>query len=272
MQVFLIEENLNKNFFKRFFRIIKIEDDRIILNYEIEKMNFNKKVKTVQKIKEFLDLSSSNKVIISNNLKKDSDFVNLLYSKEIDIIRGKYLFKALINKFIENICIENNLKKEETQIGITVNNADEWAYAKIETLAKEFKAITIVTNHINKFKNIQQKFLEEQGIILTVTNNKKKALAKANIILNIDFPEELINKYCIYDNAILINLEEKIKINKKRFNGKIINDYKIKLKNNSQIELDLKQEKYKNFDVKDLAEIYVINSQKEIENIIISEK
>ena len=50
---------------------------------------------------------------------------------------------------------------------------------------------------------------------------------KSQIILNIDFPQELINKYNIYDDAVIVNLKGNIKINKKRFNGLNINNYEI---------------------------------------------
>ena len=50
---------------------------------------------------------------------------------------------------------------------------------------------------------------------------------KSQIILNIDFPNELINKYNINDDAIIVNIRGKIKINKKRFNGLNINEYEI---------------------------------------------
>ena len=79
----------------------------------------------------------------------------------------------------------------------------------------------------------------------------------------------MINRYTIYDNTIIINIEESIKIKKKRFNGKIINGYKIKLKKDSQIYNDLNQEKYEEFDLKDLVECYIINNNSEIENILI---
>ena len=50
---------------------------------------------------------------------------------------------------------------------------------------------------------------------------------KSQIILNIDFPNELINKYNIQDEAIIVNLKAKIKINRKRFNGLNISNYEI---------------------------------------------
>jgi len=68
--------------------------------------------------------------------------------------------------------------------------------------------------------------------MITVSNNKRKSLAKAKIILNIDFPEEMLNKYIINKKAILINIEGKVKINNKTFNGVNINYYNIEINNN----------------------------------------
>ena len=45
---------------------------------------------------------------------------------------------------------------------------------------------------------------------INISNNKKKCLRRKEIIINIDFPEELINKYNIYEKAIIINIEENI--------------------------------------------------------------
>ena len=44
------------------------------------------------------------------------------------------------------------------------------------------------------------------GIILNLSNNRNKSLIKAEIIINVDFPEEIINKYNIYNNAIVVNI------------------------------------------------------------------
>lgn len=63
--------------------------------------------------------------------------------------------------------------------------------------------------------------------MITVTNNKKKSLKNAKIILNIDFPKETINKYNIFDEAIIVNLDGDVKIDKKRFSGININNYEI---------------------------------------------
>lgn len=108
-----------------------------------------------------------------------------------------------------------------------INDLTDIEFENIKTLARKYKTINIVTNHIEKFKNLEKQLQENEGIIITITNNKKKSLMKSQIILNIDFPKELINKYNIQDEAIIVNVRGNIKINKKRFNGLNINDYEI---------------------------------------------
>ena len=72
--------------------------------------------------------------------------------------------------------------------------------------------------------------------MLNISNNKKKSLLNTETILNIDFPEELINKYKIYDKAIIVNLNEKIILKSKRFNGININYYRINIPDEYKID------------------------------------
>lgn len=51
-----------------------------------------------------------------------------------------------------------------------------------------------------------------------------------------DFPEETINKYRIYDNALVLNISDKIDINSKRFNGINVNYYKIRFPDKYKLE------------------------------------
>ncbi len=156
------------------------------------------------------------------------ELVNLFKSNNINIFDGRWLINYIAYDIINYIIEENKIKKEETEISILVNYLDDTSIENIKLLAKEFKRINIVTNHINKLKKIEQDIYDEFGIMLTITNNKKKSLKNARIILNIDFPKETINKYNIFDEAIIINLDGDVKIDKKRFSGININDYEIK--------------------------------------------
>ena len=269
MQVFLIEDVNNPNFLKKIIKKAELVDDKILINYDIEKLKISRKLRVFFKIKNILDSNNTKNIILSKKLKKDQEFVNLFYSNNFNIINGKNLLKKITIPIIENICKKNNLKSQEKQISITINTVNTFGIDCVKNLSKKFKTLNVVTNNINYFRTLKEKLWEEEGIIITLTNNKKKALSKSDIILNVDFPEEAINKYIIFDEAILVNLEENVKIKKKRFNGKIVNDYKIKAKENSELEKFLQKNEYKNFEINDLTEVYITNNPKEIKNIII---
>lgn len=149
------------------------------------------------------------------------------------------------------------MKKEEINLSILINDLTDIEFENIKKLAQSYKNVNIVTNHIEKFKKLEEQLMEE-GIVITISNNKKKSLMKSQIILNVDFPKELINKYMINDEAIIVNIPEKIKINKKRFNGILIKNYDIDFRN------DLKEEKYlaeDNFYLKDIYEAQLYRKQ-----------
>lgn len=269
MQVFLIEEAINPSFLKRLIKKAELTDDKILINFDMKKAKFSHKIKVFIKIKEILNSNNVKNVILSKKLKNDTEIVNLFYSNNFNIINGKNLFKKLAIQIIENVCLKNNLKSQEKQISIAINSVDTFSINCVRILSKKFKTLNVVTNNINYFKPLKEKLWNEDGIIITLTNNKKKALSKSDIILNVDFPEEVINRYVVFDEAILINLEEDVKIKKKRFCGKIINNYEIKAKEISELEEFLGRREYKNYDIKDLTEVYIVKNPKEIQNIII---
>lgn len=269
MIVFFIDEIKKVSIFKSLFKNIVVNEDKIMLHCQYEKLGLKSKKKIVDKITRVLNNENVKRVIISKKLKKDKYFTNLIYSNGFDIVDGKNLMKKLVNQIIDKVCIENKIESQNANISISINNLNGLEMNSIYLLAKKFKSLNIVTNNTNYFIKLKEKLWNEEGIIITLTNNKKKALAQSNIILNVDFPEEMINKYTIYGNGILINLEENVRIKKKRFNGKIINDYEVKVKENTEMEKITKDKKYINFDIRDILEIYLKNSPEEIQNLII---
>lgn len=139
-----------------------------------------------------------------------------------------------------------------------INDLTDIEFENIKDLARKYKTINIVTNHIEKFKKLEKQLQENEGIIITITNNKKKSLMKTQIILNVDFPKELINKYNIRDDAIIVNVRGKIKINKKRFNGLNINDYEINFRDNKKDEKAISNKYY----LKDMYESELYKNQR----------
>ena len=65
-----------------------------------------------------------------------------------------------------------------------------------------------------------------------------------------DFNKQILNKYKINENAIIVNLEGNMKIEEKRFNGINVNDYEIAVGREDIIW----RENMKSFRIKDLLE------------------
>ena len=78
--------------------------------------------------------------------------------------------------------------------------------------------------------------MRRSGILIAVSNNKRKALKDAKIIINLDFNNKEINQYRINENAIIINCIQK-KLDLHCFNGIIINDIEIMIEKKEQYEL-----------------------------------
>ena len=254
--MYYIEETDKPNFFEEKFLRVKLEVDKIILPMNVDKLNPKKTDILAKKTLKILEKANSKKVVISKNIQNIKEYTELIKKSELEIIDGKWLYKILTPEILEYILNKENIRSEETNLYILINDLTEIALQTIKRLANTYKSINIITNHIEKFKKIEETMAKELGIAMTVMNNKKKGLAKAKMILNFDFPKELLNKYNIYEKAIIVNLQGNIKIAKKRFEGIVINDYEIEIVNPQEYHLEDK--KYK---IKELYEACFYKSQ-----------
>lgn len=234
--MYYIKETDKPSKFAEFFHIVKLENDTIILPILSTSLDEKTAYKLAIKTKTILDKTNSKKLVLSKQVKQQEAYMNYLYSYNYEIVDGRWLFQMLLFDVLEYIIKKLKIKEEETKIGILVNDISDLAIYAIEKLVSKYKYVKIVTNHIHHFKNIEEKISEEQGIFINVGNNKRKILSKTNIILNLDFPTELINRYTIYNTATIINFKGNVKIKDKRFNGLNINDYEIDWKTNPHLE------------------------------------
>ena len=241
--MYYIQEADKPIFWLKLFDVITVSSDKIILP------SAKKQTKLAEKTKKILDMSNCRKVVLSKKVKEYLEYVNCLYSYQIDIADGKWLFEMLTLKALDFIVKCKELKKEEIAISILVNDLTEATLNNIKSIAKQYKRINIVTNHIEKYKKIEKMLFDDYGVMVTIVNNKKKSLTKSQIILNVDFPTDLINKYNIYEEAIILNLKRNVKITRKRFDGLCINDYQIAFPKARKLDMDIVN-KY------DLVEVY----------------
>jgi hypothetical protein len=252
--MFCIEKNDKPNIIERKFNLIKIQDN--ILNVPIiGESTDRQRERLAQKTRKIIEKNSnSRKVILSKEMLNEGIYINYLNTYDIEISDGRWLFEFLATDIIKYIVDKRELDEEKIIISVLINDLTDVEYENIKELAKRYKTINIVTNHIEKFEQLEKRLLNEDGIMITVTNNKKRSLLKSQIILNVDFPTELINKYVINENAIIINIRGKIKIRQKRFNGLNINNYDIDFRDDKKANICLNN----NFYLRDIyeAELY----------------
>lgn len=226
---------------KKIFNIVEFSEDngKTTITLPLFKSNRirNKKIiKIAKRINKKLYDNNIENVVLSNYLEENEILKQKLYCQNINILDGRYLFYLLIPEIIEYILKRQKVKLQNGEVTLLINDFTQNNAKIITYIAQNVKRVNIVTNHSNKFKKIEDYLYNELGVILNITNNKSKSLSNANLIINIDFPEEIINKYEINSNAIIVNIFNEIKIRAKKFNGININYYKACIPKEYQID------------------------------------
>ncbi len=175
---------------------------------------------------------SCKNVVLSNYLNEIHLLKYKLQNNNIYIHNGKILSNYLYCSFIEYIC---KIRKQEVytqEIHILINSINNIKEKIIIELAQKCKRVNIVTNNLEHFNKLEKYLEQKLGIAITITNNKRKSLAKASIIINLDYNQEQISAYNINLGAIIFNLNYDINIHLKLFSGINIKDYQITYNHN----------------------------------------
>lgn len=226
---------------KIFFRISE-EQDKYVVPFSKSSKMYNDIV--INKLTKKLDKQDIRNVVLSNQLKTEVNLRLGLADKNIHILDGKILMHYLTTEIIEYIYI--NMKKDisEGKISVLVNNLDETITKEIIELAQKVKRLNVVSNHLEKFKKIEEILYNNFGIMISCSNNRKTSLIKADIIINFDFVEEAINSYKLSNNAVIVNVLDTINIKSKKFCGINISNFKIEGTNLNEPDGFFKEEIY----------------------------
>lgn len=160
--------------------------------------------------------SNSEKIleIVRNKLKQDGiDYI--VQEKDIDCgypeLSGKCLVKYMIPEILDYCFKVMNKQANMQEIYISVENFNKENLQIIEELCTKVKIVNIVTNHLRQFQELEKR-LERKEIYITVSSNKRKALKRANLIVNLDFED--FKTFNLNRNAIIINSENKLELGK----------------------------------------------------------
>ena len=158
----------------------------------------------------------------------------IIFSKLLKQYQEKYEKEKIINEFLDEILDFIIEKTENEKIKMEMQNiyflANEYTKKNIDIIEKilqKTKTINIVTRNLKKYMEYEEKLYDEKGILISVTNNRRKSLKNAKIIINIDFKEEELKQYSINRNCIFIKCAGEKYKSIKYFDGTIINDIEV---------------------------------------------
>ena len=225
--------------YKKIFKVFTIKpvsgnDVIIIPRYK----NNEKTVKLIPDLVNILYDRNCDTIVLSNSLKNINGVKECINKENIKILDGTFLKENLLLEIVIYVANSMNISAKDVDVTILAND-NKFDYMKnIINIAENIKNIKIITNNVERFKNVEQKIQEILGILIRITNNKRKGLANSQIIINLDFPEELINKYAINPEAIIVNIGQNVKIKSKKFKGINANNIKISMKTNYNTEFE----------------------------------
>lgn len=214
--------------------LLKKEDMPVLLKRVMRFIFATFNIATIEKIdKEHL------LIIVPKVNDKKIEKIKLQYKKD-KIIFSKLLkqyqekYEKIINEFLDEILdfiiekTENEkIKMEMQNIYFLANEYNKKNIDIIEKILQKTKTINIVTRNLKKYMEYEEKLYDEKGILISVTNNRRKSLKNAKIIINIDFKEEELKQYSINRNCIFINCAGEKYKSIKYFDGTIINDIEV---------------------------------------------
>ena len=245
------KEDCNKNFFKKFYNIAfyKVEH-YTVNNYKseifINKDSINKKI--LKKIVEIKNKNNIKNIVISNKIKINENV------QDLSLLNGKFLMKNIIVFVLKYIFSLINKDIRCENLYVLVDNDKNKDI--IIDLAHKFKSISIVTDNIKRLRRLDKRLSNDDEIIISISNNYKKALKKASIIVNFDYDVSFFEKFNVNRNSIIINLHsEKIKM-KNSYQGIIVENIKIDYEDVSKFLIKNGED----FDKTILYESYILNS------------
>lgn len=238
MIMYLKQSNKIKLIYK-IFNIFRKEKllDKTVIYLPINKKSRKRKIeKVINKLSKYFYNNCIKDVVLEQNLMKNEIVKNVLYSNNINILDGTKLDNFLIYNVIKKVYKNKGKKIEEGEITVLVNDNTSVNIENIIKIAQNIKRLNIITNNTRKFKKTVSYLYNELGILIKLSNNMKTNLNNTDIIINIDFPEETINKLEIPAKVIIINIPKNISIISKKFVGINIRDWEIEIPNQYKLE------------------------------------
>ena len=147
--------------------IKQVEEDKKI--YQIPNVENKVAYKKIRKKLEKEKAEGQNiQVVLAKKVKPYQN-----YLKNYKIVDGKQTLWRAIEGMIEKILQETPMALQD--IYFLTNSYQEQTIQLIKKIAQKVKSVNIITKEIEKYKKLEE-FMQEQGIAISVSNNKRKKL------------------------------------------------------------------------------------------------
>ena len=222
---YIKEENIDSGIFQK---IKGIEIRKFDNNYVIAISNKDKSWIKKRLVK-YIDKLEIEALVFEKELEGSfkEEICTMLGRRKLQIINGKLLMEYMEYEIVKYIINKQGTNTKREDIYIIFKKEDGLDLNFLKRFIENFKVTNIVTNDIERLKNVQENLLENDGILIAVSNNKKKALKRAKYIINVNLNKEELEKYTINRNSIIINIRENVKYNSSSFDGININYFNI---------------------------------------------
>ena len=225
-----VEQVSSNNFFRKMLEKIycaisieKYSFDKYIIMVNSQQLTENNLKKIVSKIKR----NNINTVVLSNEMSKNKDY---FINQGIYVIDGKYLMKNLLKDIILYIYQGNMESISNDDLYVAIDD-DTNAEIIVDT-ANLFKSLNIVTCRIKKLKRLDRRLESRSDVVYSITNNIRKGLKRAKIIINFDYDEGFFAEAKYNKDAIIINLYSKGLSLKNSFRGVLVENINIEYNQN----------------------------------------
>ena len=202
------------------FEIQKIENLECMVLPEVND-------KIIKKLKNLAAIRCWKNLCVSDNLRRNEQFMDFAKGSSLKIMNGKWLFKNVLDDIIEYMVDIKGDVLGNQEISILCHQLDEVMAEKIKEICQKVKVCNLLTDHVKCYQRLEEEVYQETGMILNITNNYKKAIAKSKIVINFDFSRRDLRKCVFAKGTDMIQVNRAVKFDMKEFGGKNIVFYGI---------------------------------------------
>ena len=178
--------------------------------------------KVLKKLEFFANIRCLRNVCVSDNLRWNDDFMRFAQKQNLNIMDGKWLFKNMMEQVVDYVADMREEPLGMQEVAILCHHLDETIAEKIKDISAKVKVCNILTQNSKQFQKLEEQIYQENGIVLNVSTNYKRAVMKSGLVVNFDVEGKDLEKCVFSKKAFLISLNQNEEIQKKDWLGRNI--------------------------------------------------